>query len=299
MQMCWAWTPSHPHILSQSRRRASEAPLSCNKSTGLPAVLPSHQLFASHVQAFGISWSHGTNKEVAQSKHKLPCADPLHNASVCSWLPSWQGDQRWERQELFTLDVSPEESPWGCQHRASSGLPAPLFYQQGSCPASTTGDMYQTNWLQQQSLELPSLRSRTRTGYMETRLLLGREELSLDGWEGIQKGLSLADLTWCSRQKYYTGSQSLRNLLLPPLIGDAGQSPLPAAISAACPDQCCLSPFCTLPLEAADSGATLTWKNQVAISALLQTVSPRDDHTWSPSCCCSCPSVTLAPCLLL
>lgn len=56
------------------------------------------------------------------------------------------------------------------------------------------------------------------------------------------------------------------------------------------------------PLSApAGSGAPLSrdLTNQAALLTLLQTVSPRDDHMWCPSCCLSCPSAPLAPCLLL
>lgn len=56
----------------------------------------------------------------------------------------------------------------------------------------------------------------------------------------------------------------------------------------------CLPLYCSMSCWVINSPDHRQDKGQVAVLALLQTVSPHDDHTWSPSCCCSCPSATLA-----
>lgn len=82
------------------------------------------------------------------------------------------------------------------------------------------------------------------------------------------------------RNKCFLCLQPLRNLLLP-IVVKAGHSPL-------------LALYCSMSCWVINSPDHRQDKGQVAVLALLQTVSPHDDHTWSPSCCCSCPSATLA-----
>lgn len=211
----------------------------------------------------------------------------------------------WERQ-LFTLDVSPEWFLWGCQHGASSERPAWLFDQQAFCPACTTADLPTPPDQLTSSTAVPratpsalcgAIPSCNRTVPMEVRLLLlSREKLSPHRWEGTAR----AQLG-CSPVVLRTEMEILPR---PPAPEEPAASPIDGGCWAeptACCSQCCLSPFHTPPLEAAGLGATLSTgmikpSGHFGIAAYSK---PRDDHTWSPSCCCSCPSATLARCLLL
>lgn len=121
---------------SQDGRRTFEATICCIKSTGLLGLLPSH------VQALGVSWNRGTNKKVAQSEHKPPCADPSSPKMPQHILGPCHGKEMaiWERQSYSLLMLVLSGFCRAANTRVSSWPPA-LFDQQGSCSAYAAEDL--------------------------------------------------------------------------------------------------------------------------------------------------------------
>lgn len=139
-----------------------------------------------------------TNIKAAPSKHKLLCEDALlHNASVCPWLPSWQGDDYLGKAALFTLDVSSE---WFFCGAANIWLLQGLLH----CLINRafaqhvlleTFPSHQTNsHCEEQPPELHPLLRSNRTVWMEARLLLSRELFSLYIGQGTARSQLVCSL---------------------------------------------------------------------------------------------------------
>lgn len=122
---------------SQDGRRTFEATVCCIKPTGLLGLLPSH------VQALGVSWNRGTNKKVAQSEHKPPCADPSSPKMPQHILGPCHGKEMaiWERQSYSLLMLVLSGFCRAANIGVSSWPPAMLFDQQGSCSAYAAEDL--------------------------------------------------------------------------------------------------------------------------------------------------------------